>query len=103
MQQARNHKADEVGASGNQAASSQVGPIIDFLDASQDPLASLLGNVGMIAQDLGHGDDRDTEVASNVLHPHRHRQFSIYMARKSKSKKSSQYGLNLLQLFWGEF
>jgi hypothetical protein len=46
--------------------------IVKFLYPAQNALSGGGANVAMIVENLGNGDDRNTEILGNILHPHRH-------------------------------
>jgi hypothetical protein len=56
MEQVRNDQADKIGAPGHEAARGKVRPVIKLFYARQNPLASLVADVWMIAQHLGDGN-----------------------------------------------
>jgi len=59
MQKIWNHEAQKIGASRNQRPSGKVRTIVHFLDALQDARLGFFADVGMIAEGLRDGDNRD--------------------------------------------
>ena len=50
VDQPRDDETDQIAATGNQAAGQDIGLIIQFFDALEDPFAGLLADVGMVAE-----------------------------------------------------
>jgi hypothetical protein len=61
------HHAEEARAPRYQRAGGEVRPVAQLADALEDPLARGRPDVRVVAQDFRDGDNRDAEVAGDVL------------------------------------
>ncbi len=72
MHQVRDHQADHVGAPRDQTAGNPVRPVVQLPCAFQDAGAGRCADVGVAAQSLGHGHQRDPQVPGYVYHSNAH-------------------------------
>ena len=61
-------EADEFAVAGDEGAGHEVGAVVELFDAREDLVPCLDGDVGMVAEGLGDGDDGDSESLGDVFH-----------------------------------